>query len=66
MPGEKQEGREQEEAKAQFFTGVPPLELATAYIPPQTLDRTYSPAEGLTRGTLFPELYRPYPYSLAR
>ncbi|MEW5762191.1 MAG: spore coat associated protein CotJA [Bacillota bacterium] len=45
---------------------MPPLELATAYIPPQTLDRTYSPAEGLTRGTLFPELYRPYPYSLAR
>lgn len=35
-------------------------ELARAYILPQTYSRTWSPAEGLMKGTIFPELYRPY------
>ncbi|MGQ9498306.1 MAG: spore coat associated protein CotJA [Desulfotomaculales bacterium] len=43
------------------YTGIPHLELATAYIPPQVLGRTFTPAEALQHGTLFPELYRPYP-----
>ncbi|WP_034634492.1 spore coat associated protein CotJA [Desulfofundulus thermocisternus] len=40
----------------------PPLRLARAYVPPQRYGRTYSPAEALEKGTLFPELYSPYPY----
>ncbi|MFZ5632852.1 MAG: spore coat associated protein CotJA [Bacillota bacterium] len=40
----------------------PGMELATAYIPYQRYGPTYSPAEALEKGTLFPELYRPYPY----
>jgi len=35
-------------------------ELARAYVPPQTYSRALSPAEGLMKGTVFPELYRPY------
>ncbi len=34
--------------------------LARAYVPFQVYDRTYSPAEGLQKGTIFPELYMPY------
>ena len=39
----------------------PGMELARAYIPIQKLGRVYSPAQALEAGTLFPELYRPYP-----
>jgi hypothetical protein len=35
-------------------------ELARAYIVPQMYSRIWSPAEGLMKGTIFPELYRPY------
>ncbi|MBU5438557.1 spore coat associated protein CotJA [Tissierella sp. MSJ-40] len=35
-------------------------ELARAYIPFQTMNQVYDPREALKRGTLFPELYRPY------
>lgn len=35
-------------------------ELARAYIPIQRFGPTFNPAEALQRGTLFPELYRPY------
>ena len=35
-------------------------QLARAYVPPQTYSRVWSPAEGLMKGTVFPELYRPY------
>ncbi len=35
-------------------------ELARAYVPPQMFSRVWSPAEGLAKGTIFPELYRPY------
>lgn len=37
-------------------------ELARAYVPWQMYGVTYSPAEALEKGTLFPDLYRPYPY----
>lgn len=40
----------------------PGMELARAYVPVQRYGPTYSPAEALQRGTLFPDLYRPYPY----
>lgn len=33
--------------------------LAYAYVPIQNFDETYSPAEGLSRGTLFPALDKP-------
>lgn len=35
-------------------------ELARAYVPVQVYSMIWSPAEGLQRGTIFPELYRPY------
>lgn len=34
--------------------------LAQAYIPWQRFNQCFSPSEALDRGTLFPELYRPY------
>lgn len=40
----------------------PDLELARAYIPVQRYGPTYTPAQALERGTLFPDLYRPYKY----
>ncbi|NLK35248.1 MAG: spore coat associated protein CotJA [Gracilibacteraceae bacterium] len=38
----------------------PEFRLATAYIPYQVLQKVYEPMKGLMRGTIFPELYRPY------
>lgn len=35
-------------------------QLARAYIPWQRFTTKWSPAEGLARGTIFPELYKPY------
>ncbi len=35
-------------------------ELARAYVPFQRMNQIYSPAEALKKGTLFPELYKPY------
>ncbi|HHV63272.1 MAG TPA: spore coat associated protein CotJA [Firmicutes bacterium] len=35
-------------------------ELARAYVPVQIYGERFSPAEALMRGTIFPELYRPY------
>lgn len=40
----------------------PGMELARAYVPIQRFGRVYPPAQALETGTLFPELYRPYPY----
>ncbi|NLJ97723.1 MAG: spore coat associated protein CotJA [Tissierellia bacterium] len=34
--------------------------LARAYVPIQIMNQVYSPSEALKKGTLFPELYRPY------
>ena len=36
------------------------FELARAYVRIQIYTRQYSPEVGLMRGTIFPELYRPY------
>lgn len=35
-------------------------ELAQAYVPFQYFTKSFPPAEALMRGTLFPELYKPY------
>lgn len=40
---------------------MPPLQLAHAYVPWQYMGNIFSPAEGLTHGTIFPELLSPYP-----
>jgi hypothetical protein len=36
------------------------FELARAYVPYQVMCKIYEPMKGLMRGTIFPELYRPY------
>jgi len=36
------------------------IELARAYIPFQIYTKSFSPEEALAKGTMFPELYRPY------
>jgi hypothetical protein len=40
-----------------FLTNV---RLARAYVPFQKLCNTFSPVEGLVKGTIFPELFSPY------
>jgi len=42
------------------YPGMPRLKLATAYIPPQVFRDMFPLSEALNKGTLFPELYRPY------
>ncbi|KKM10625.1 hypothetical protein SY88_13280 [Clostridiales bacterium PH28_bin88] len=44
------------ELQGQAFT----WELARAYVPFQTYTIRFEPEEGLQKGTIFPELYRPY------
>ena len=39
---------------------MPMPELAKAYIPFQNLYQVYPPIQGLERGTIFPELDKPY------
>lgn len=39
----------------------PKLRLATAYIPPQPYGKQFKPDEALKKGTLWPDLYFPYP-----
>ncbi len=39
---------------------LPMPKLATAYVPFQYLNCVYPPMQGLERGTIFPELDRPY------
>lgn len=34
--------------------------LARAYVPFQIMNQVFNPSEALKKGTLFPELYRPY------
>lgn len=43
----------------QIFT-TQPLSLAMAYIPYQQWNTTYEPALGFQRGTIFPELDKPF------
>ena len=40
----------------------PDSSLARAYVPFQFMNQVYSKEEALKRGTLFPELYKPYKY----
>ncbi|BAF58365.1 MAG: spore coat associated protein CotJA [Pelotomaculum sp.] len=40
----------------------PPARLARAYVIWQKYGPTFSPAEALEKGTLFPDLYSPYPF----
>lgn len=39
----------------------PQFKLARAYIPYQVFGKAYEPMKALMRGTIFPELYEPYP-----
>lgn len=48
-----------------MYSNLPPaldpkLKLARAYVPFQVMGKVYCPEEALDKGTLFPELYRPY------
>lgn len=36
------------------------VEYAEAYVPYQQYTKSYNPQEALEKGTMFPELYRPY------
>lgn len=46
-----------------FEPGMQPnYKLAQAYVPFQVMGMVYDPKEALQKGTLFPELYRPYRY----
>jgi hypothetical protein len=36
------------------------FELATAYVPYQVMCKIFEPMKALMKGTIFPELYRPY------
>lgn len=36
--------------------------IARAYVPFQYMNQVYSSEEALKKGTLFPELYKPYVY----
>ena len=36
------------------------FKLAEAYVPYQVMQKVYEPMTGLMKGTIFPELYRPY------
>lgn len=38
----------------------PEFKLAEAYVPYQVFQKVYEPIKGLMKGTIFPELYRPY------
>lgn len=45
----------------QFKPGMmPQVELAQASVPFQIMGKVFSPREALCKGTLFPELYKPY------
>ncbi len=47
-----------QEAQIPFMPLQP--KLANAYVPFQYMTNVYAPAEGLKKGTIFPELYQPY------
>ncbi len=48
-----------EKKRIEFNNGLE-LELAEAYIPIQTYTQSYKLSSALNKGTLFPELYKPY------
>ena len=39
----------------------PDFKLARAYVPFQVMGKIFEPMKALLRGTIFPELYDPYP-----
>lgn len=43
-----------------FLANMEDCELARAFICPQKFKRVYKVDKALDRGTLFPDLYRPY------
>lgn len=49
-----------ENPETEVSAGLPMGELARAYVIPQCYSKVFSPAEGLRKGTIFPELMRPY------
>jgi hypothetical protein len=40
---------------------MPNIQLARAYVPDQPYVGLFPPSEGLRKGTIFPNLYIPYP-----
>ena len=42
------------------YSGVDTLPLAMAYVPWQTFQNTFDYATGFSRGTIFPELCKPF------
>lgn len=50
--------KEKEKASVQWYDKR--MRLAEVYIPMQEYRETFDPQEALRRGTIFPELYRPY------
>lgn len=48
--------------RPEFMIPVMPKEfqLATAYVPYQVMCKIYEPRKALMKGTIFPELFRPY------
>jgi hypothetical protein len=56
-------GRDERQNEAQqemMESRMEEFELATAYVPYQQWGKLYPPEEALSRGTIFPDLYRPY------
>lgn len=60
LPPIEEKDSSKETYQAAWF--YPSLPLAQAFVVWQKYGQTYSPAEALQKGTIFPELYRPYPY----
>ena len=42
------------------YSGVDQLPLAMAYVPDQTFQKTFDHTVGLSKGTIFPELCKPF------
>ncbi|MDH7577288.1 MAG: spore coat associated protein CotJA [Bacillota bacterium] len=61
MANSEENKKKEEQADAYYYPDHMHLRLATAYVPPQVLREMFPLPEALSKGTLFPELYRPYP-----
>lgn len=48
------------EESERYPVECPDRKLAQAYVPFQELRELWCPKEGLDKGTIFPELFRPY------
>lgn len=58
-PVETQHGKCRDKTEL-FKTFDACFELARAYVPLQSVHSLFSPEEGLIKGTIFPELAKPY------